>query len=64
MYLYQNTTHKEIHMMKEPTTLFSAQISKADLDKFNAIAVHTGTTKAGVLRAWIRRSHKRIETDK
>jgi hypothetical protein len=48
-------------MKKEPTTLFSAQMTKADMDMFNAVAVHTGTTKAGVLRAWIRRSHKRIE---
>ena len=44
--------------MKKKTTLFSIQITDKDKKMFQDIADYRGQTKAGVLRQWIRNSHK------
>ena len=51
-------------MKKKPTTLFSIQITKDDKQKFEEIAMYRGQTKAGVLRQWIRNSHKQTIGEK
>jgi hypothetical protein len=47
--------------MKEPTRLYSVQMTDADRAKLRDIAEHRGVTMAGALRQWIRTSHKKIE---
>ena len=45
---------------KEPTTLFSVQISAKDKERFKDVAHYRGQTMAGVLRTWIKNAHKQL----
>jgi predicted DNA-binding protein len=47
--------------MKEPTRLYSIQMTDEDRDKLKAIAEYRGVTMAAAFRQWIRASHKKIE---
>jgi hypothetical protein len=47
-------------MKKEPTTLFSAQLTSAELHMFNTLAVDEGLTKVGMLRIWLNRYNNRM----
>jgi hypothetical protein len=44
--------------MKESTALFSTQMTEDDRKMFKEIAAHRGVSMAGLLRSWIRASHK------